>query len=219
MDPVSQSFIPKRPIEAERGGSVGLFFLIALLLFVISVVAAGAVFVYTGYLSTSIDNKKTSLVRSEDAYDLPSIQALVRIDSRLTQAKLLLAKHVAPSSIFDLLSQLTLAKVQLTSFSYALSANGAQITVGGVGDSFSTVALQSDQFGTSRQLHDVVFSGVSVNQDGVPFTVTANVDSSLIAYAKNLQSAPALQNPGPQTQAPVVPASSTASSTTPQTKP
>lgn len=181
----------------------------------ISVVAAGAAFAYQGYLSSSIDSKKTSLQRSEGAYDLPVIQDLVRIDSRLGQAKVLLQRHTAPSAVFDILSQLTLARVQLTSFDYALQSDGsAQLRLAGVGDSFSTVALQSDQFGSSRVLHDIVFSGVTVDQGGVSFSVTATVDPAAISYAKSLVASAALTLPAPEGAAPT-----TNSTSSPQTTP
>jgi hypothetical protein len=50
MDPqVSASFIPKKPLEEVRGGAgaSGLIFLLALLIFIASLVAAGALFLWS----------------------------------------------------------------------------------------------------------------------------------------------------------------------------
>ena len=192
MDPqVQASFIPKKPLTQERGsrgGFSGLIFLVALLIFITSIVAAGAAFLYQGYLQTSLNSKKDSLDKYQAAFDLPTIQALVRFDSRINEAKAVLAKHVAPSGIFYFLSQQTLVNVQLRDFSYTLGPDGSvAIQMSGVADSFSTVALQSDQFGASKALKDVVFSGIAVETGGkVSFHVAATVDPSLVLYSKSL---------------------------------
>ncbi|HWB34288.1 MAG TPA: PilN domain-containing protein [Candidatus Paceibacterota bacterium] len=192
MDPsVQASFIPKKPLNDARGGRGGaasLIFILALLIFIASLVAAGAAFAYSGYLQSALNSKKASLAKYQDSYDLPTIQALVRFDTRIQQAQIILQKHLEPSNIFFFLAQQTLVKVQLTDFSYAIGADGTpSIELSGVADSFSTVALQSDQFGGSKVLKDVIFSDITVNSDGtVSFKVTADVDPSLILFSKNL---------------------------------
>ncbi len=60
---------------------------------------------------------------------------------------------------------------------------GAKIVLTGTADSFSTVALQSDQFGASKVLKDIIFSNIGVQDGGaVSFTVSASIDPSLILY-------------------------------------
>lgn len=201
MDPqVQASFIPKKPLTPERGGrggAYGLIFLVALLIFITSIVAAGAAFAYTGYLNASLSSKKASLQKYQDAYDLSTIQTLVRFDSRINQARSILAKHVAPSAIFFFLSQQTLAKVQLSEFTYEIGTDGTpKISMTGLADSFSTVALQSDQFGASKALKNVIFSNIDINTTGqVAFQVTADVDPALVLYSKNLSVDPATALP------------------------
>ncbi len=194
MDPqVGASFIPKKALatqsaRAAGGGGMGLFFLIALFLFVASLVAAGAAFGYQQYLQSAIAQKGQSLTLSENAFDPGVVQNLVRTDERLTQAQLLLNSHVAPSTLFDLLAGLALQNVQFTSFSYSLNGDGsATLSVGGIADSFSTVALESDQFGASKALKDVVFSNITVGQNGsVSFTVNATVNAATLSYRNSL---------------------------------
>ena len=191
MDPqVQASFIPKKSLEMNtaRGGFGGLLFLISLLIFVASLVAAGVVFAYTQYLNNAITSKANSLALAEGAYDPGTINDLVRLDSRLTQAKILLQSHVAASGIFAFLSTQTLANVAFSSFSYSLSNDGsALITMAGSADSFSTVALQSDQFGGNKLLKNVVFTGITADAQGhVSFSVSATVDPSVLSYASTL---------------------------------
>src|SRR6266404_6083972 len=192
MDPqVQASFIPKRSLDItpQRGGGFGgLLFLITLLLFVGSLVAGGAAFAYTQYLNKAIVDKSKSLQLAEGAYDPGTIEDLVRIDDRLIQAKILLGKHIAVSGIFAFLATQTLVNVSFSSFDYTLGDDGsAKITLQGSGDSFSTVALQSDQFNGNKLLKEVVFSNITVDTGGrVSFGVTATVDPSVLSYAASL---------------------------------
>jgi hypothetical protein len=200
MDPqVSTSFIPKKNLETAAarptGRSTGLLLLLATLLFVASLVAAGSVFAYQGLLKQSIASKSASLALNEKAYDPGVIQELIRVDTRLNEAKTLLDKHVAPSAMFAFLSQQTLEKVQFVNFEYSINPDGSsKIGLNGLADSFSTVALQSDQFGASKILKDVVFSGVTVDAatGKVSFSVTANVASSLTLYSNALTTNPVI---------------------------
>lgn len=200
MDPqVQASFIPKKSLDigaTNRGGGFGgLVFLIALLIFLASLVSAGAVFAYTQILNQEIASKSSSLTLAEGAYDPGAIQDLIRIDSRLTQAKILLDNHVAVSGIFAFLSTQTLSSVSFSDFSYTLGDDGsAQISMSGEADSFSTVALQSDQFGGNKLLKNVVFSDITVNPANghVDFNVAAEVDPSVFSYAATLGSSAAV---------------------------
>ncbi len=190
MDPnVQGSFIPKQALTAaSRGSGIGLFFLLALLVFVMSIIAAGGSFAYERILNSQITQKDTDLRRAEGAFDVGVIQDLVRMDARLAQARTLLQSHVSPSAVFSFLSTVTLQKVQFDSFDLAVNKDGgATMSLSGSADSFSTVALQSDQLGASKVLRDVIFSGITVNDKGkVSFSVNANVDPGLILYSKNL---------------------------------
>ena len=200
MDPqVQASFIPKKSLDtaSSRGGGFGLLSLIALLIFIASIVATVSSFLYQQYLNKTLADEKVSLDRSQGAYEPGTIQDLARMDQRINQAEALLNKHVAPSAIFALLATQTLEKVAFNTFTYSLQSDGkAKITLGGHADSFSTVALQSDQFGSNKVLKDVVFSGISVDPSGaVSFSVGATVDPSYILYSTTLQSAAATTSP------------------------
>ena len=196
MDPqVSTSFIPKEALTAERArtGGVGLLFLITMLLFVLSLIAAGGVFAYTQILEKKLEDQKVSLNTQKGAFDPVTIQDLLRLDSRIEQAKLLLNKHVAPSAVFGFLSQNTLVNVQLTGFDYTLNADGtATMQLEGTADSFSTIALQSDALGKSLFLKDVIFSGITVQSNNrISFTVRAIATPTLLSYSKQQAVTPA----------------------------
>lgn len=193
MDPqVPTSFIPKAALQqSQRGGGMGLFFLLALFIFIASLFAAGAAFAFEGILKGQIAQSDDSLRRAEGAFDASSIQDLLRMDSRINQAQTLLGSHVSPSAVFTFLSGITLERVQYDSFAFQFQPDGSgSLVLSGVADSFSSVALQSDQFSASKGLKDVIFSGISVGDGGkVSFTVNATVDRSMLLYSKNLPAA------------------------------
>lgn len=197
MDPqVPASFIPKKPLNVEtraRAGG-GLLFLLSLLIFVASLIAGGATFLYGQYLTTAITAKDESLKRAEAAYDPGVIQDLIRLDARIGEARTRMDKHVAPTALFSLLSTETLESVQFTGFEYSLLSDGsAEIAMSGTGKNFSAVALQSDQFGASRLLRNVVFSDIAIGEAGeVTFKVSATVDPTLLLYRKTLSNIPTL---------------------------
>ena len=196
MEPqVGASFIPKKPLTAgtePRSAASSLLMLAALLLFVASLLAAGGVFGYERLLKASIAEKDESLARAEGAFDTASIQDLVRLDDRMSESERLFAAHVAPSSVFDLLSTLALERVQFTGFEYVLRGDGsASVTLMGRADSFSSLALQSDELGASKALRNVIFSGINIDVGGgVVFTVDAVVQQPYLSYAKYLGGTP-----------------------------
>ena len=59
----------------------------------------------------------------------------------------------------------------------------------GVADSFSTVALQSDQFDGNKLLKDVDFTGITSEPTTgrVQFSVSATVDPSVFSYTSTLR--------------------------------
>ncbi|MDP4020991.1 MAG: hypothetical protein Q8P58_03055 [Candidatus Adlerbacteria bacterium] len=191
MDPqVSTSFIPKKPLtEGRRGSSSGLIFLLALLIFTGSVVAAGAAFLYGTYLNNALTAKARSLETAQGAFESAgAIENLIRLDSRIKEAKSLLGEHVAPSAIFYFLSAQTLERVRFTSFDFGLKEDGsATVELKGVTDGFPTIALQSDQLGASKVLRNIIFSDIVVEEGGdVSFSLSATVDPALLLYSKNL---------------------------------
>lgn len=191
MDPqVQGSFIPKASLAAtaSRNAGPGLFLLIGVLVFIASLFAAGGVFAYGQLLDRSLVDKDAQLKTAEGAFDALAIQDLVRMDKRLTQAELLLQKHVAPSALLLFLGTITLERVQFTSMDFTLEQDGSgRLALAGSADSFSGVALQSDQFSAAKVFRDVIFSDITVNEVGrVTFSVNATVDPVLLLYSRNL---------------------------------
>ncbi|MDE2213047.1 MAG: hypothetical protein KGJ34_00730 [Patescibacteria group bacterium] len=193
MDPQAQaSFIPKKPLVASAmrpAPHAGLLWFISILIFFASLIAAGGAFAYEQYLAGAIQSESTSLQEAQAAYDPTVIGDIIRLDSRINAAETLLANHLAPSSIFTFLENNTLQNVSFTGFEYDINPDGsATLTLSGEALDFSSVALQSDTFGQSQALKDVLFSDINVDPGTghIVFKVSATVDPSLILYRNAL---------------------------------
>lgn len=215
MDPVVRtSFIPKKPVvqatATVHSSGAGVFFFVSLVIFLGSIALGAGAFAYEQYLKSSIKSKNESLVKARAAFEPATIQDLMRLDKRLSEAKRILDTHTAPSAVFALLSLNTLSTVAFDKFDLTTGPdNMGVIQLHGLTSTFSDVALQSDAFGKERSFKDVLFAGFTVaDKGGVEFTVSASVDSAVVNYRNNLLKV------GGSTDVPVaVPTTQTASST------
>lgn len=201
MDPqIPTSFIPKKPVATVQLGTkapLSFLFLIALVLFLGSLLSAGGAFAYLTYLKQSIGTKSASLDRSRKVFEPAVIAELVRLNSRLKLGSEVLSSHASPSAVFLFLEKSTLESVRFTDFNYSLDGNGsAVIRLEGEARTFSDVALQSDEFGKQRVLKDIYFDDINTDQTGrVVFSARAAVDPSFLLYT-NLLSAPQAEDAG-----------------------
>lgn len=213
MDPKLQtSFIPKKPLIAstriDGHHSINFFFLIGLVVFIISAVAAGYVFLEKQLTQNHIKEAQKSLATTRETFDPSLIDTLTQLDNRFEAGKDLLNHHLSVSSLFQLLESITLKSVRFTSLTFTAGTDLTTLSMKGEGESFSSIALQSDVLGKIKSLKNPIISDLVLEQNGnVGFQFNAAVDPSAILY-KNKQDVLA---------APVdVTGSSTASTTSPQ---
>jgi len=185
------SFIPQKNLSAERPkgpARVGLFMLVATIIFVISILLAGGVFAYKKVLENSLKNKEASLERAKEAFDPRLIEELVRIDKRIIATEDLIDSHIVISPIFDLLENLTLKNVRFEEMVLRIEQSGkASLKLNGQATSYASIVLQSEAFGKSRFLREQIFSNFDLNQQGnVSFNFSADIDRELINYRSSL---------------------------------
>lgn len=191
------SFIPKEPVSTSVQGRsrkskkpVNLFMLIALILFIASLVGAVGAFVYERVALARIEDKRTQLANVQDSLNSELISELVRFDTRLDKGQELIQNHIAVSPFFRHLEQRTLRNVRFTSLAFEKSSEGSGygVVLDGVTESYANVAVQLDEFGASPVLRNPIVSNFGLNDVGdVTFTVSMNVDQSLISYIENLR--------------------------------
>lgn len=205
MDPQKQkfqtSFIPKKPdsINADNfssGGKSNLFSIIATLIFVATLVFAGGVYGYKLTIQKQISSQLESLQEARNRLDEGFITNANRLNDRIAAVKQILNNHKSPSEIFSLLEEYTLNSVRFTSLNYSTDVqNVITVDANGVGTGFESVVLQSDQFGSTGVMKDVVFSSVQPNQAGlVGFTFQSVIDPQFVLYRKSLVATPRNQN-------------------------
>jgi len=196
MEPTfNTSFIPKKPIQTQVGkvGSarkdgINFFMLIAVILFLASLLLTAGVFAYKLTVQGSIESQIRTLEKAQQAFDPKFVVKASRLNSRIINANDILNSHLAPSEIFDLLEEFTLQTVTFSSFKFEDGEDGTiKILASGEGDSFRSIVLQSDKFGESGYLRDVLFSGLEPTEfNNIAFSFEASLDPQLILYRKSL---------------------------------
>lgn len=188
---IPTSFIPKKsltvPSRSRNLGerkSIGIVFLISLIIFIGVVALSAGLFLWHQFLLQNIEKKKESLERARAAFEPSLIQEMGRLDTRINSANEILANHKAVSSFFNLLESLTIISMQFENLNYQTSDSGEiKITMKGKAPSFGTVALQSDIFGENKFIQDPLFSNLNLDNKGsVEFNFSASVDPRLVLY-------------------------------------
>lgn len=216
MDPKFQSsFIPKKPLPSTGapGASIGLpnkvkpvhtvsiFLNISILIFVISLGAAGVAYAWKTVLLSRQDAYKQELNELEKRFNPDLIRQLQQINQRIDNVKLVLGRHVALSNIFDVISKMTAENTRFLSMdavtsqgresgvSGADTSNNIKIMLSGYGANLSAVAFQAkvlsqlDKYGLGSVLINPTISEPSIDQNGtVSFSISEEIDPSRFIY-------------------------------------
>lgn len=190
------SFIPQKPMQSSQGTpasgrkeGVNFFMLIAVILFLVASLLAAGAFAYKLTLKGSLESQLRTLEKAKNAFEPTFISEATRLNSRIINANRLLNNHLSPSSIFGLLEDFTLQTVSFSKFEFQDGDDGTiKIIASGEGDSFRSIVLQSDKFGETGSMRDVLFSDLEPNNFGnVNFTFEASIDPQLVLYRKSLR--------------------------------
>lgn len=195
MEPTFKtSFIPKKPIQpsidkrVEQRAGINFFMLIATILFITAVLLTAGVFAYKFTLMGAIKAQLSTLETARQSFEPSFINEANRLNSRIVNINRILNSHLAPSAIFSLLQEFTLQTVAFNRFLFQDGTDGTiKIQASGEADSFRSIVLQSDKFGQSGYLRDVLFAGLEPNDRGnINFTMEASLDPQLVLYRKHL---------------------------------
>lgn len=190
------SFVPKKPAvpkEVRRApkGAGGIFNLIALIVFIASILIAGGAFFYRSSLAAKVEEYKTSLERARNAFEPSLLTELQVLDKRMMAATDILDNHIAVSPIFELLGDITLPTVRYSDFSYEFNPdnkNLVDVKLTGEAKGYNYIALQADLFGDNKFIRNPIFSDFALDQEGnVDFTLTFSVDRTLVLYESFLE--------------------------------
>lgn len=196
---IKSSFIPQAPVVGSsaprrRGSSFDFLVLLALVLFVASATLAVGVFLYVQFLQSSNASKLEQLERAKAAFEPSLIQELTRLDDRMRAADEVLAQHIAPTTLFKLLEQLTLQTVSFSSFTFKTANDTISLSMQGLAQSVNSIALQADLLSRSGTIVNPIFSDINRQIGGVRFNFTADVRREALLF-RSLVAAPS-----PETQ-------------------
>ena len=186
------SFIPKQPVnEPVRSHSAGsnIFFLISFLIFIAGGVACGGVYLWNQQLDQKIISVNSNLITLRNSFDQNTIKEFTLLNNRINSADTLLKQHVAPSSLFKIIGDVTLRNVRFSSFKYS-NAGGDKVSINLTGEasSYEAVVLQSSAFMNPKLrnvFRNTIFSDPDLNADGkASFTVSTGIDPTLMNYYK-----------------------------------
>ncbi len=172
----------------RRPRTIGFFTLLVVMVFLVTIGLAVGVFLYKSYLNNDIAKMRDELAKMRASFDPARISELERLDIRIKEAKKRLDAHTAPTLLFELLQTNTLQNVRYKEFEYeATGDQGMHIKINGQGKNFSSIALQSDEFGGNKNVLNPIFDELNPDQEGfVDFTVDANVAPDFISYGNSL---------------------------------
>ncbi len=189
------SFIPKKPLAEERApassGGTSLFAFLATIVFIVSLAGGAAAYFYKASLRQTIMKQQSALDLARNAFEPSLITQLKQLDRRITDANSILSTHIVVSPIFDALAANTLKSIQFTKFTYTTptdSKSPIAVQMTGKARDYASIALESDQLATNKNIHNSIFSNLSLDDQtgNVTFNLAFTVDADLVRYTNHL---------------------------------
>jgi hypothetical protein len=191
MAEFQSSFIPKQvdpAYGASRASSTNFFLLIALVIFVVTAGAAGFFLVNYHLTLKQIDSYDDNIKKNRAQYDERFINEASRLATRISVAGKLLQQHVAVSELFTLLEKNTSIDVSFETLEYVRDPDGTlRMNATGVATGYPVIVAQSDAYGETTYIRDLIFTGLNRNQDGlIEFELTAKLDPLLLSFERSI---------------------------------
>jgi len=196
MDPKFQSsFIPKGAIPSvgPRGAAIdrgerSFFGFISIIIFILVALLSGGILAYKYYLNSEIAKMGSNLTAASATLDPTSINQMVDLSARISSVQGLISHHVVLTPLFAFLESSTVSSIRLTDFNYSITDKKVlQVIIKGLANGYSDIALQSSVLSKTPYFKNIVFSNLTLNPQGkVSFTVSADVDPTLVSYQKSL---------------------------------
>jgi flagellar basal body-associated protein FliL len=193
------TFIPKKPIaptpvssSGSSGKPVGIFFVIALIIFITTLAAAGGAYLYKSYLKGEVASLVSSLELVQKKIDSTFIKEATTMDKRLKNADTLLNQHTVVAPLFIALSQSTLPAVRYTKLDLSFDENKNMVAkLSGESDGYRSIALQSQALSEKTSLKNIIFSNFVVTPKGrVSFDVSFTLPITDLSFEKFLENNP-----------------------------
>lgn len=203
------SFIPRRPLPAQPGSlapqvpkkrrdGASIFMIIGVMVFILSLLSIGGVYLWKQYLLGAQEKYQAALVQRQKEFNIDQISLMKAQSTKIALAKQLLNNHLASSKIFSVISRLTSESIRFLNMDLKIPAGVVgpiQLSLSGYGRDFPSVAFQSDvlnqldKYGLRTVIRNAIVSNPFLNRNGtVSFGFTAQVDPTSFSYARNIGS-------------------------------
>ncbi|MEK7069011.1 MAG: hypothetical protein AAB947_01355 [Patescibacteria group bacterium] len=209
------SFIPRETPRSSvapqrQKGLADLLALISIVLLVASIALAVGVFLYKGYLDSSVASKIKQLESAKKAFEPSLIHELTRLDDRMRSASTVLGGHLAPTAFLRMLERVTVVSIAYTSLNFeAVDMQNMSIKMNGVAGSVNAIALQADLFAKGSMVTSPIFSNINREADGIRFDLSALINPIAINYAQIISGATTKDASLPELDIPVLSAPAT----------
>jgi hypothetical protein len=181
------SFIPKESVTEEvfkkkKAGPIGI---LAVSLFISSIVISVAMFVYKDIVKSSIKDLQSQLTAAEKNIDKDTINQMSQFSRKLTVAKSIVARHEVISKFLTALASSTVSSVQFSSFKYgSLKEGKLTVNLKGKATSYAAVALQENILTQNKYFQSISFSNLTLADKGlVSFDLDISVDPQIVSYS------------------------------------
>lgn len=203
---IQSSFIPKQNFTrnataAAAQASLGLFMLIGMVIFGLSLVAFAGAYGYQYILSDSINRPcqagsdqgcglRESLEHDKRELQVDRIVRFARLDAKMKAAAGIINSHDTLLPLFDKIQELTLQTIRYTKFDF--SDKG--INLEGVALGYEDIAVQLKVLKSSKLINNAVFSNLGLDPKGnVTFKLALTVNKDLTSYQSMVQQSQANQ--------------------------
>ncbi len=183
------SFIPKgvgsyTPTETSRKSGAGFFGLIALVLFLGSLLTTLGLIGYKQVVKSSIGNLKAELALAEESIDTTTIDTMFSFSKKLSASREVVVRHKAVSNFLSLLAENTVQTILFDNLSYQFMPDGSlSVVLAGTALNYSSLALQESVMAKIKEVKKVEFSELSAVEGGkVSFKMTITADPSVSIY-------------------------------------
>lgn len=189
------TFIPKKPMIPQAAPSqtpvsrpAGILFVISVIIFIVSLGIAGAVYGYKTYLKNEVADLAVQLERVQKTLDPNTIKEFTVMDKRLRNSETLLNQHYVMYPLFEVLRTTTLPTVRYTKLDLAYNESTDLVaTLSGESDGYRSIALQSQALAQNADLKNTIFSNFVVTPKGrVSFDVSFSIPKGDLSFEKNI---------------------------------
>jgi hypothetical protein len=181
------SFIPKGPITEEvfKKKKAGILGILAVSLFISSIVISVAMYVYKGIIKSDIQNLELQLADAEKNIDVKTIDQMSQFSQKLSAAKTIVLRHQVISRFLGSLASSTVSSVQFTDFNYGnLEEGKLTVNLKGKAISYADIALQESIFSQDKYLKSMSFSNLALVDKGfVSFDLAISLDPQISTYS------------------------------------